>query len=85
MTRSPNGLKDDAFENHAQKTAPKNDAPNTVFRKRCSGNDVPERTSRRRPQRRHPGDDIPFAMIGKPGPTRRCGKTAPQPQRNRIT
>ena len=35
MTRSPNGLKDDAFENHAQKTAPKNDAPNTMLRKPC--------------------------------------------------
>ena len=80
MTRSPYGLKDDAFENHAPKndakTTPKNDVPNTVLRQRCAGKNIPATT----PWRQCAIRDALETM-----PTRRCGETALQPQRNRIT
>jgi|GEM_PF-3100804 len=81
MPRPSNGLKDDAFENHAQKNdakkrCPEHGVPETVLWKRCAEKNIPETTPRRRCSLR---DDWETML------TRRCGETALQPQRNRIT
>ncbi|MCC4238773.1 hypothetical protein [Thalassospira povalilytica] len=44
MTRSPNGLKDDAKKNDAKKRCPEHGVPETVLWKRCAGKNIPETT-----------------------------------------
>ncbi|KZB67859.1 hypothetical protein [Thalassospira sp. MCCC 1A02491] len=64
MPRSPNGLKDDAFENHAKKKRCQNHA-----QKRCPEHGAPATMCRKE----HPGDDT-LATMRHP---RRLGNHAP--------